>query len=538
MIKLKLTETNQDWVLVEEYKKQVQGSVFASFFPDSELENISAVVYNNEHYTYGYISDIGLRLSSYLLDCMANKDGSFKSRVFDDVYRVALCLPQGPGAIALLNACLACGIVTVFIDLDQQIVKSRQIFNDFQADLVFGPSTFKSQTDKHISVQHKYIDIEFDEDIIGLAGTFSKVDRFPPFDRYRPAIIIYTSGSTGIPKGVVLSHLNIFAHIERFISVKENYFLSLVNLGSWQSSTISGIFRCARSRGRFYIVNKKQSRFPVTVAKFLIDNNIAAISGPVSYIKLLFDSQLLNAVRSPHLKYVRLWGERIESSLISSILGQIPRASIRTWYDSSEAMISSISQHTSSERTIASDGECMFQMNPLVDFEFEKDSTNTDYARLKVTGSNVMMGYWNQIRNSIIPGPNASMSSYLFEDWVEPISNNCFKVVGRIDSMVKILGQKVSLAEIESIIQSHEDVEQVCAFMKVDQRDIARIHAAIVPKIKDISKTSIITHCRKRLIVEAIPFNIELYSSFPRLSSGKLDRKCIAAKFRALDHST
>ena len=530
MTKLNITEVKDKWVSFEALKETAQDSVFVALFPNSKNENNSAVVYQKKHYTYRDISTTGLRLVSFMLECMTSKKEAFKPLKFQDTYRVAICVQPGPGSLALLNACLASGVLTIFIDPDQKSSKSCDILDDFQPDLIFGPTKFRSQISENIVDEGEFRVIESDEDIVNFANAFSKATRFPPFNEVKPALVIYTSGSTGTPKGVVLSHLNLSSNVNLSSSIsnlarcKEGHLASTVFLGSWQTSAISVIFFCARNNGRIYITNKSQTNFPTRFASFLAENHITTISGPASYIKLLFDTGLLKTSNTPFLQHIRLWGERIEPSLIDTILTHLPSSSITTIYASSESMFSSFVCYSDAE---TAKNECVYQVNSPLEFKFIKEDVSSKYARLKITGPNVMMGYWSQIRDTNLPEQGSPMNSFLFEDWIKPVSDNSFTVAGRIDNIVKIVGKKVSLSEVESIIQDHTEVEQACVFAKADHRGITRVHAAVVSHSKKINKTSVISHCRKNLPVEAIPFTIELYSSFPRLSSGKIDRRSI-----------
>ena len=148
---------------------------------------------------------------------------------------------------------------------------------------------------------------------------------------------------------------------------------------------------------------------------------------------------------------------------------------------------------------------------------YESDS-DTELYRLRVTGSNVMMGYWHDVYKLKLPDKNSPYNSYLFEDWVEPLTDKHFKVHGRIDSILKIMGNKVSITAVESTIRNHPGVNEVYVFSFTNSRGIVRLAAAVCLGDPATQKTSIFAHCRKSLTAESVPTHIEFFTEFSRFT--------------------
>ena len=85
-------------------------------FPNEKLAQHHAIAYENKKYTYGEISDYSLRLTTLILNYIANQSIAETPSKPDDMYRIALGLAPGIGSLALMNAGLASGSIVVFVD--------------------------------------------------------------------------------------------------------------------------------------------------------------------------------------------------------------------------------------------------------------------------------------------------------------------------------------------------------------------------------------------------------------------------------------
>ena len=240
----------------------------------------------------------------------------------------------------------------------------------------------------------------------------------------------------------------------------------------------------------------------------------------------MFDSNLIDEFRVPHLARIDLWGEHADPVFIRSVLEKLPTAEVGVGYDSTEALATSLVNYPNDQ--FSGENSCVYQVNPALEFEFVVDHLNleSEYCRLKVTGANVMMGYWNDLCAQLLPDLDPPHNSYLFEDWIEPVTDTQFKVMGRVDSIVKVLGRKVSLTAVESVVRSHPAVREAYVVAINNSRGIVKLVAAVCLG-SETQKSSLVTHCRQNLPAEAVPSRIEIFPEFKRLQSGKLDRKSI-----------
>jgi acyl-coenzyme A synthetase/AMP-(fatty) acid ligase len=103
-----------------------------------------------------------------------------------------------------------------------------------------------------------------------------------------------------------------------------------------------------------------------------------------------------------------------------------------------------------------------------------------------------------------------------------------YDFLGRKDRQIKTRGYRVELDEIEAGLMSHEGVEEAAVFAIPDSEGSQQIQAAVILKseaahtLLDLTK-----HISGLLPWYAVPANISVVQSFPRTTSGKIDRRCL-----------
>lgn len=97
---------------------------------------------------------------------------------------------------------------------------------------------------------------------------------------------------------------------------------------------------------------------------------------------------------------------------------------------------------------------------------------------------------------------------------------------GRSNEMIKRSGINVSPAEVEEILQQHEQVASVGVTGKPDERVAEAIVAFVVPRAPSlIDKGLLLAHCREFLSSYKVPDRIEICKELPLTPTGKLLRR-------------
>ena len=99
------------------------------------------------------------------------------------------------------------------------------------------------------------------------------------------------------------------------------------------------------------------------------------------------------------------------------------------------------------------------------------------------------------------------------------------RLVGRIKEMIRVGGENVAAAEIESVLLEHHAVKQAVAVGMADPR-LAEVVAVFV-ELKtgeQATETELIDFCRRRLASFKVPRRVEIVHDWPMTGAGKIQR--------------
>ena len=137
-----------------------------------------------------------------------------------------------------------------------------------------------------------------------------------------------------------------------------------------------------------------------------------------------------------------------------------------------------------------------------------------------------------------IHGPNV-LDNYWKKEYSENISDNWLKtgdlgkfdddgflyILGRVDDLINISGEKVYPQEIERIVKVLSGIDEVVA-IPMKHKSFGEVVKLFVKKSIDseITSSTILTHCIKNLERFKVPAKIEFVEDFPRTDYGKIKR--------------
>jgi acyl-CoA synthetase (AMP-forming)/AMP-acid ligase II len=104
-------------------------------------------------------------------------------------------------------------------------------------------------------------------------------------------------------------------------------------------------------------------------------------------------------------------------------------------------------------------------------------------------------------------------------------NDGCVRLIGRIKDMIRVGGENVAAADVETVLLKHEAVKQAVAVGMADAR-LAEVVAAFVEmKIgRQATEGEIIDHCRRHLASFKVPRRIVFVNDWPMTGAGKIQR--------------
>ena len=110
-------------------------------------------------------------------------------------------------------------------------------------------------------------------------------------------------------------------------------------------------------------------------------------------------------------------------------------------------------------------------------------------------------------------------------DLVEPVENG-FYLKGRVDDVVKIGGRRVSLGEIERVLEDHPSVREACV-MTSELRKQIRLVAYVATFEHGVDEELLRGFVRSRLADHKVPRLVHILERLPRNPGGKVDRHAL-----------
>lgn len=342
------------------------------------------------------------------------------------------------------------------------------------------------------------------------------------------ATIIYTSGSTGNPKGVMLTHLNMISAATSITTYLENVPEDII-LNVLPLSFDYGLYQVLMAfKFGGTVVLEKSFAYPYEIIKQMVKERVTGFPGVPTVFAILLQMEDLKKYDLKSLRYISNTAASLPVRHIRQLREIFPHAKLYSMYGLTECKRVSYLPPGELDRRPDSVGKGMPNEEVwIVDVQGQRVGPGI-IGELVVRGSNVMRGYWGDseatervLKPGILPGEKVLYTGDLFRMDEEGF----LYFVGRKDDMIKTRGERVSPKEVENAIHGMEGVAEVAVIPVPDEILGQAIKAFIVPK-KDVTlnEKDLVLYCKKMLEEFAIPKYFEFRSSFPRTSSGKIDK--------------
>lgn len=361
-----------------------------------------------------------------------------------------------------------------------------------------------------------------------------------------PAYILHTSGSTGNPKGVAISHLNALTFInmaaEFFDITPSDRFCNHAPLHF--DLSVFDIFVAVKCGATIVLLPEMLSMFPVKLAEYIEKEKITIWNSVSSVLTMLADKGQLEQRNFDSLRIVHFSGDIMPVKYLRALRKCMRNATFYNIYGQTEA---NSSLYYPIQEIPDDDSWRIPIGKPFPNFEVfamsearEIISCAGEEGELYVCSSTVALGYWGSegmTREKFVSDPRYPFIEkivYRTGDLVRIDEDGNFEFVGRKDHMVKSRGYRVELGEIEAVLSGHPEIMTAVAVPIPDELIGNRIAVILVPVSEHtVNKEDVFGYCAKRLPKYMMPESVEFLEALPMTSSGKIDRKSIAAALTA-----
>ncbi|MFB7132324.1 long-chain fatty acid--CoA ligase [Streptomyces sp. NPDC056237] len=488
----------------------------------------SAVIYESEHFTYGWLWEQARRYAS-VLRANGVRPGD----------RVAMLLADTPQFPVVYFGVLAAGAVAIPLNVMSTASEIDHVLTDADARFLVCAASLLAQAREAAEPLGTVLltvgpgpagTVDLENAAQGTAPIDDSAVREPD----DVAVVFYTSGTTGKPKGVMLTHRNILYNVERMVTTPYMFRSDDVLLGCLPLSHGFGQI-CGMLTGfRAGISIVMMSRFSGREALALMTKHRCTVfmGVPTMYFGLL--DAVAQGERIPRLDRVYSGGSALPVKTLDDVRS-VFGCPVYEGYGMTETSCSVAYHYPGLTFRSGTVGV------PITGITVGIARPNADrvdllpvgeVGEIVVRGPNVMAGYLGRpeiTAEVLIDG------WFLTGDLGRLDGDGYLSVVGRKKDLILRGGYNVYPREIEEILVGHPAVAQVAVIGVPHPVLGEEVWAIVVPaRPEDVASGSdeeIIEWGKQRLAAYKYPRRVEFTDALPLGSSGKVLKRMLVSKY-------
>jgi len=469
-----------------------------------------ALIYNNKQWTYGQLATLIRRRASQLYQLGITKGQPVGLLFYNTVHYVvnffallsvgAVVLPINVRLTAHEMSKMVAHSQLVAILSDPDFADVLALLSQLQPQLqVIQPKNFRQPAPK---IDQNLFPVDVDGQTL--------------------ATLVYTSGTTGEPKGVMLSHANIWADVLANIDVIEGQatdrFITVSPLFHVFGQT--NVMVTAMALGASLVLMEKFS--PRTLLELIETHGVTVLTAvPTMYQLLLIhlrDKQYdLSSVRVCHsgaAAMPTIWITDIETAF---------EAPVQEGYGLSEATSIVCSNPLHGPRKPGTVGPAISGVR-LAIWDADNQPLPPDtVGEIVLQGDVVMLGYYQN--------PEATVQK-IVNGWLKTgdlgflDTDGYLTIVNRKDDLINVGGVNVYPKEIEAVLREHPAIADVAVTGRPSHLYHQEVWAFLVhdPAQPKPSNEALFQFCQPYLAAFKIPKHFEWREELPKTASGKIQR--------------
>ena len=346
-------------------------------------------------------------------------------------------------------------------------------------------------------------------------------------DESATATINYTSGTTARPKGVQLTHRNLWINAVTFamhVTLSDRdvllHTLPMFHANGWgMPYAVTGV------GGRHIVLRKVDG---TEVLRRIEEHGVTILCGAPAVLAMVLEAAAHWEGEIPGRDRVRVVVagappptrtiERIETELgwefiqIYGLTETSPLLTVNRRREEWDGLDS-----LSRARMLGRAG------TPALGVRIRTDEHGEILARSNV----VLESYWNQPEES---------ARALEDGWFHTgdggvVENGYVTISDRKKDVIITGGENVSSIEVEDVISSHPNVREVAVVGVPDEQWGEAVTALVVTDGTPLTPEDVVEHCRTRLAGYKCPKRVEFRESLPRTATGKLQKFLLRQEF-------
>lgn len=489
-----------------------QESIYSLFKLQADLhpKNV-ALKYNNESLDYEDLYTRAEKIAELLVFSGVKKNDP-----------LIIKMKQSCNVIGTILATLRIG--AVFIPVLSSYPRERidYIIRNSEAKFLI---TDKDSKDQIENIKNIYVD-----DYISFGGLLSedKAEVLPEDIAY----ILYTSGTTGTPKGVKVRHknvVNLICNSKELFDFNSNDIWSLFHSYAFDFS-VWEIFGCLLHAATLVILPEITTKDPEQFLRLIYNEKITILNQtPTAFSNLISEEKKYSDRLLESVRYVIFGGENLRPQILRDTRNKYKDIHFINMYGITETTVH-VTYKEITELEINSDisniGRPIPNVNILLLDKDKKIVPIGGRGEIYVGGEGVSAGYMNNqdLTNSrFISDPyHAGKIIYSSGDVGHLLENYDIEYVGRNDSQVQLQGHRIELQEIEYVLLSHSNIDEVLV-QKIEKEGEEYLCVYFIAE-EELSVEEIRRFLGKKLPLYMIPTIYVRLKAFPLNHNSKVDK--------------
>ncbi|HEY0733698.1 MAG TPA: amino acid adenylation domain-containing protein [Herpetosiphonaceae bacterium] len=500
-----------------------------------------AVLFHEQRLSYAELNARANQLAHYLLQQGVKRETP-----------VLLCAERSAELLIGILGILKAGGVYVPLDANYPQDRLQWMLEDSGATLLVTQSALRERLPAHAATTI-LLDIDW-ESIRECASQNPDI----AIDPEHLAYIMYTSGSTGYPKGVMISHGNLYPYI---LAMREMMGVTAddvqLHIASFAFAASVRQFMVPLIAGAALVIaDAEQILHPVALFELIKQTGVTIMGVSPSYWRTCVEAlkQLEPAARAD------LLGNRLRLLLSASeaLLSDLPQ----TWRSfAHDVQLVHLFGQTETTGIVTS-----FPIPQLDDSAVRVVPVGTPLPNMElyllddhlrpvpigiagevyIGGPSIGRGYWRRpelTAEKFIPHPlrdDPGARLYKTGDLAFFHADGTLEHLGRIDQQVKLRGFRIELGEVEATLSQHPGVVQAVVVARADVPGDSRLVAYVVPshqtsdvgantQTQPVDAADLQAFLQAKLPAHMMPSAFVLLEKLPLTPTGKLDRGALPA---------
>jgi long-chain acyl-CoA synthetase len=340
------------------------------------------------------------------------------------------------------------------------------------------------------------------------------------------AILLYTSGTTGKPKGVELTHFQLFmnanAHVDGFEMDSGTVVIAVMPL--FHALGLSGILNATVSTAGTVVLVRRFD--PLKVLQAIERNRATLLHGvPTMYHALLNHPQAAD-FDTTSLRVCGSAGAPIASELLDSFEKAFDVVILEAYGLTESGPVATFNRRDN--RKPYSIGTPVWGVEVEIwDPDLKQLPRGKDHiGELVIRGHNTMGGYLNnaQATDDAFAGGWLHTGDLGYQD-----EDGFFFIVDRKKEMIIRGGYNVYPREVEDVLYGHPDVDEVAVVGIPDERLGEEVKAFVSLKPgAEVTAEEIVAFAKARVAAYKYPRQVEIIRALPKSPTGKILKKELA----------